>query len=43
MLHGDLKIWFEAKGLRAHITMSDETDYATSFCVVEHSPGTLTP
>ena len=35
VLHGDLKTWFDAKGLRAHITMSDETDYATSFCVVE--------
>lgn len=35
VLHGALKTWFEAKGLQAHITLSDETDYAVSFCVVE--------
>ena len=35
VLHGDLKTWFEARGLRAHITLSDESDYAVSFCVVE--------
>ena len=35
VLHGDLKVWFEAKGLRAHITVTDEVDYAASFCVVE--------
>ena len=35
VLHGDLKPWFEAKGLRAHISVTDETDYAASFCVVE--------
>jgi len=35
VLHGMLKEWFEARTLRAHITVSDETDYATSFCVVE--------
>ena len=34
-LHGDRKTWFEARGLRAHITLSDESDYAVSFCVVE--------
>lgn len=34
-LHGELKSWFEAKGLRAHITVTDEVDYAASFCVVE--------
>ena len=33
--HGGLKSWFEAKGLQAQITLSDETDYAVSFCVVE--------
>ena len=37
VLHGALKTWFEAKGLRAHITMSDESEYAASFCVVERS------
>ena len=35
VLHGELKIWFEAKGLSAHISVTDETDYAASFCVVE--------
>lgn len=35
VLHGSLKMWFEARGLRAHISVSDEGDYATSFCVVE--------
>jgi len=35
VLHGGLKTWFEGKGLRAHITVTDETDYAASFCVVE--------
>ena len=34
-LHGSLKDWFEAKNLQAHITVTDETDYAASFCVVE--------
>jgi holo-[acyl-carrier protein] synthase len=34
-LHGELKTWFEDKGLQAHITVTDETDYAASFCVVE--------
>ena len=36
VLHGDLKTWFESKGLKAHITVTDETDYAASFCVVEY-------
>jgi holo-[acyl-carrier protein] synthase len=35
VLHGELKAWFEAQGLQAHITVTDETDYAASFCVVE--------
>jgi len=35
LLHGALKDWFEARQLCAHITVSDETDYAASFCVVE--------
>ena len=34
-LHGALAAWFEAKGLRAQVSVSDETDYATSFVVVE--------
>lgn len=39
VLHGSLKTWFEDKGLRAHITVTDETDYAASFCVVELTTG----
>ena len=35
MLHGELKAWFEARQLSAHISVTDETDYAASFCVVE--------
>lgn len=35
VLHGELKAWFEAKGLQAHISVTDESDYAASFCVVE--------
>lgn len=34
-LHGELAQWFEAKGLKAHVSVSDETDYATAFVVVE--------
>ncbi len=34
-LHGGLKDWFEAQGLTAHITVTDETEYAASFCIVE--------
>ena len=37
VLHGVLKDWFEAKGLKAHITVTDESEYAASFCVVETS------
>lgn len=37
LLHGGLKDWFEARQLRVHITVSDESDYAASFCVVEQS------
>lgn len=35
VLHGELKDWFDAQGLRAHVTVTDETDYAASFVVVE--------
>ena len=35
VLHGGLKQWFEAQGLTAHVTLTDETDYAASFVVVE--------
>jgi holo-[acyl-carrier-protein] synthase len=35
VLHGGLKEWFDAKGLTAHVSVTDETDYAASFVVVE--------
>ena len=35
VLHGGLKDWFEAQQLSAHVTVTDETDYAASFVVVE--------
>jgi len=35
VLHGDLKDWFDARQLSVHVTVTDETDYAASFCVVE--------
>lgn len=34
-LHGELAAWFEAAGLRAQVTVSDESDYAVSFVVTE--------
>lgn len=35
VLNGVLKTWFEERGLRAHVTVTDESDYAASFVVVE--------
>ncbi|MBH1977477.1 MULTISPECIES: holo-ACP synthase [unclassified Simplicispira] len=35
VLHGELKDWFDARGLSAHLSVTDESDYAASFCVVE--------
>lgn len=34
-LHNALATWFEAKGLTAHVTVTDETEYAAAFVVVE--------
>ncbi len=34
-LSGALAEWFEARGLVGHVTVTDETDYAASFVVVE--------
>ena len=34
-LHGALADWFNARNLRAHVSVSDETDQAASFVVVE--------
>lgn len=35
VLHGALRDWCESRGLRAHVTVTDETDYAASFVVIE--------
>jgi len=35
VLHRGLKDWFESQGLTAHVSVTDETDYAASFVVVE--------
>lgn len=35
VLHGALREWFDERRLSAHVTVSDETDYAATFVVVE--------
>ena len=40
VLHGGLKDWFDEQGLTAHVTVTDETDYAASFVVVEQKEKT---
>jgi holo-[acyl-carrier protein] synthase len=37
-LHGALAEWFHARRLCAHVTLTDETDYAAAFVVVEQLP-----
>jgi holo-[acyl-carrier protein] synthase len=34
-LSGELAAWFDAQGWVGHVTLTDETDYAASFVVVE--------
>jgi len=36
-LNGALAEWFSERGLSAHVTVTDETDYAASFVVVERT------
>lgn len=36
VLHGALKTWFDERGLHAHVSLTDESDYAASWVVVEH-------
>ena len=36
-LNGALAEWFDERGLSAHVTVTDETDYAASFVVVERA------
>ena len=35
VLHGELRRWFDERGLVAHVSVTDESDYAASFVVVE--------
>ena len=35
VLHGELRTWFEAQGLSAQVSVTDESDYAASFVIVE--------
>lgn len=35
VLHGELKRWFDAQRLQVHVSVTDESEYAASFCVVE--------
>jgi len=45
-LHGELAPWFEQRGWRALLSVSDESDYAVAFVVVEQAapaaPATVT-
>jgi holo-[acyl-carrier protein] synthase len=34
-LHGELATWFASRGWRAHVSVTDENDYAAAFVVVE--------
>ena len=38
VLHGEMKAWFEERRLKVHVSVTDESDYAASFVVVEHQP-----
>jgi holo-[acyl-carrier protein] synthase len=35
-LHGELAEWFDRRDLQAHVSVSDELDYAASFVVIEY-------
>jgi len=37
VLHGVLKEWCDQKRLSAHVSLSDESDYATSYVIVEQA------
>ena len=40
VLHGALKTWCEARGLVAQVSVTDESDYAASFVVIEQKEST---
>lgn len=37
-LQGELLDWFETRSLKAHVSLSDEVDYAVSFVLIERAP-----
>ena len=37
-LHGELAAWFAERRLQAHVSVTDESDYAAAFVVVEQLP-----
>ena len=39
-LNGTLAGWFAERGFQAHVTLTDETDYAAAFVVVEKADAT---
>lgn len=43
VLHGELARWFAERGLRAHVSLTDEGDHAASFVVVERLADPLQP
>jgi holo-[acyl-carrier-protein] synthase len=38
LVHGSLYDWCAARDLRFHVSVSDESDYASSFCMAEVRP-----
>jgi holo-[acyl-carrier protein] synthase len=40
VLHGALKTWCEARALAAQVSVTDESDYAASFVVIEQKEST---
>jgi len=34
-LHDELAVWVASRNLKAHVSVSDESDYATAFVIVE--------
>lgn len=42
-LHGALADWFGQRSLRAHLSLTDEVDYAAAFVVVERLDSPLGP
>ena len=41
VLHGELESWFRERRLRAHVSVTDEAEQASSFVIVEYLPESL--